>query len=66
MNWATLLPLIISAIEAAPQLVGAIEKLIAAFKSGGADAARAALLEPELQNAMAAADQALQTPIQKR
>lgn len=57
------LALIIAILEAAPTLVDAVEKVVAAFKTGGAPAAKAALIAPEVEAIMAAAYKQLNTPI---
>ena len=57
------LPLIIAILEAAPQLVDAIEQIVGAFKAGGSTAAKAAMIAPSVQASMATALKDLSTPV---
>lgn len=63
MVFPALLAALIELLDASPGLVTAVEKIIAAFKSGGKAAAQQELLASQMAADTAALEQQLQTPI---
>ena len=62
MILATILAALLPLLEAAPEIVSDVEAFIAAFKSGGAPAAKALLASKDASDT-SALETALQTPI---
>lgn len=63
MGLAAILAALIDVLQAAPGLVTAVEKVIAAFKSGGKDAATQELQAQQMAADTAVLENELQTPI---